>query len=135
VLFETAAKFWRQVSPLRHGATSCCSDFRRRLDPIARRLLHLRYQLALGGRRAEVDQRELLDAEVAIALEVVARDRLGVGREREVKVGALAAGRPQQLVDPLEPWLLQAHRKTDLEHCPDRQTAGVRAVTVRIVTA
>src|SRR6266496_4006330 len=70
------------------------------LDEIARNLLHPGDDLGLVAGPAAQQQRNLLDAGVAVAPEVVRGDRSGIGRDSEGDVGAAAPIGPKQLLDP-----------------------------------
>src|SRR5712692_11122001 len=74
-------------------------QLRRRLDEIARYLLEPRDHLALGVRRVEHDDLDLLGPRVAIALEVVRLDWCHVGRDREFDVRALSPVCLEQLLE------------------------------------
>src|SRR5260370_5756047 len=69
------------------------------VDPLAGRVLDSLRGLLGRARRAHIDDHDLVDAGVAIARKIVGRDRLGVGRDRELDVGALAAVGLEQRLD------------------------------------
>src|SRR5216683_2231463 len=70
------------------------------LDEIARHLLEPGDDLRLAPRPAAQQQRDLLDAGVEVAREVVRGDRIGIGRNRERDVRAPAPIGHEQLLDP-----------------------------------
>src|SRR5260370_41097793 len=69
------------------------------VDPLAGRVLDSLRGLLGRARRAHIDDHDLVDAGVAVAREIVGRDRLGIGRDRELDVGALAAGGLEQALE------------------------------------
>src|SRR5665213_1294352 len=74
-------------------------ELRRRFDEVARDLLDLRDQCCFRRGHVEVYNRDFLDAEIAIVLEVVERHRLHVRRYCYLDLGALAPGGFQKLLD------------------------------------
>src|SRR5260370_33442940 len=69
------------------------------VDPLAGRVLDSLRGLLGRARRAHIDDHDLVDAGVAVAREIVGRDRLGIRRDRELDVGALAAVGLEQRLD------------------------------------
>src|SRR6266404_8551353 len=69
------------------------------VDPLAGRVLDSLRGFLGRARRAHIDDHYLIDPGVAIARKIVGRDRLGVGRDRELDVGALAAVGLEQRLD------------------------------------
>src|SRR5260370_26840752 len=90
--------------------------FRGGLDPIARELLELADDLRLRPRRAQVYEHHLFGAGVAIALEVVLADGLGVGRDRKLDLRTAAPIRLEQFLDSLD--LARGFVGTEVEPAP-----------------
>jgi hypothetical protein len=61
-----------------------------RFDELARHLLQARHHVSLGRRPFHNRQSKLFGAGLAIALEVVGLDRIGIGRERQIVVRVFA---------------------------------------------
>src|SRR5207245_5974867 len=69
------------------------------VDPLAGRVLDTLRGFLGRARRAHVDDHDLVDTGVAVARKIVGRDRLGVGRDREIDAGSLAAVGLEQRLD------------------------------------
>src|SRR5579863_2565809 len=69
------------------------------LNPVARDLIEIFFAFLGGARRPQIHQHYFIDARVAIALEIIGGDLLGVGRNCQLDVGALASVGLEQLLD------------------------------------